>query len=307
MTASENSVMTKKVRCSNLDLGAYPQLQELSKFVNLAAAQLLSEAIGAPVEADAVQSGMIELERAASEISPEAAVFTFPENARSNGAIVALAPSFVSSYAESQLGGGFSVQQEDKLLEIIEVELVREFVEALRIRINGYFRQNGFSSGFDILPSFQLADSLDVLASQGDTKVFFSVAVSGSVGETPSRPFASVFFPMNMLERLGVLEVQKKTVAPAEANDEWRAVMERNVLEFDLELGVILDRYTAMISDLSKLEVGDVVPLSENAQNALDISLRLSDGDVLLGKARLGVFKNKKAIKLEAALLPQAK
>ncbi|GEM_PF-5392434 len=305
MAAGENSVMILKVRSSNLDLAAYPQLQDLARFINTMTAQILAEMTGATVEPSSGRSGMAALAEAVADAPANAAAYVLPESGKTGAAIISVPPSFVAAFAESQFGGAFGADETENIPGPIELELLREFIERVRARINTYFRQNGHVAGPDLLSDSEIADSLDGLASRFDSAIFFSIEVVGTVAEGKEQPFAKVFFPMNMLERLGVLELQKKSAAPAETNDEWRPVMERNLLQLDLELGVVIDRYTAMISDLSRLEVGDIIPLSGNAQNALDITLRVNDGEVSLGKARLGVYKNKKAIKLESALSPQ--
>ena len=91
----------------------------------------------------------------------------------------------------------------------------------------------------------------------------------------------------------------------SEEHSHWRNNMGANINNSTLELDVIIDRFQSNLSDLSNLELGQVIPLDGGAEKCADIVLKTSRGPRLLGAGRLGTYKNMKAVKLEADLDPK--
>ncbi len=156
-------------------------------------------------------------------------------------------------------------------------------------------------AGFEHLPMLAniATDHADVLC----------IKVSLDIGEAARSGDFEMVFPYSTLDRIAARIRANARLAPNAAADAWAAHMVNVVLETELDLKPVLQAARYSVAELSRLEVGAVLPLEAGAQNNLDLRLELADRSIQIARAKLGAFKGSKALKLiddpdEAFLAP---
>ena len=291
------SVLAQKIKGANFQPEAYPRLKDLMKgFCEIAAAAL---------EASYGQEDLIlkaEGERIEGFDGAGDIVYCFNSVDGGDQAALTFPAPFLKALSEASLGGAFDISEQAASPSALEQSLGQPFaVEAL-----------GAASAL-LAPSGAAARAnFRFIATETDPKALGKLFQGGAwfkidihihtEGKEPAR-IISCFFPFDYLERQGLLK-QSPDKSAATIDAEWRGKMLKHIHASEIDIDVIMDRYTALLSDLADLEIGQVVPLEGDAHKTLSLYLNAKDGPVPLGKGRLGTYKKKKAVKLTTDLTP---
>lgn len=82
-----------------------------------------------------------------------------------------------------------------------------------------------------------------------------------------------------------------------EVNGEWQQMLEAQVMASAASINVVLSRISVPITQIARLSVGDVLPLSGAGVEAVSLE---GPGGAQIGQARLGQLAGQRAIRLEA-------
>lgn len=303
MTAAESSVLSKKVKCSNLDISAYPQLEDFTNFFNYAVEQVLAETSRTAVGRIEGRATIAEGDAALALFPQYSVNYEIPASVEEETVLISLAPGFVVSLAESLLGAEFVLNAESSHPSPANIQLAQPFVAELDRKLNVYFTNNQLAAGRQLLGTPNAVSSAaDGVKKSGESKFYFSICVNVKQESGDSIQIVTALFPIKVLEHIGLLEQRRKVFQHSESNQRWRSMMESNINGLEVELPVVLTKFKSLLSDLSRIDVGEIIPLEENAHNELDITLQTKQGVLTIGKARLGAFKRYKAVKLTTDL-----
>lgn len=236
---------------------------------------------------------------------PKGCAFYSPAGANDNdGILITLAPGLAVSLSECILGAKFSLAAGEENPTGLDQEIVRSFIEDLRPLLNDHLLESSSGHHGGYLKSIRACATGRDNFQDAQPSAIFSVSIDFQIGEKTSAAQMVYHFPVEFLERRGLLEQDRKKNAIVNEKSRWQAAMLSNVENTEIELSIVLDKYKTTLSDLSRLEVGHMVPLDGDALHSLDITMRTGSGILTLGKGRLGTFKKFKAVKIISDLGP---
>ncbi len=296
--ANAENALSKKVKCASFDISIYPYLNDLASFVSKQAAASLSATAKDNILPGALRAGMQDPASALGERPEGCVYYSFGERQGEPGALVSLAPSFVAGLSEAYLGSGFNVDDAKTEVTDLDSELVQLFAIGLADNINSFL--TSVLAGRDAVRLAYLGASLSREKTLKSLKAgaFFSIMIGFKAGEDNLDAPLAIHFPVDFLEGKNLLAAVSKSAGGEGDNTQWYADLVRNVFVSEIDLPVVIARYQLSLNDLSKLEVGQLIPLEENAHEAMDVTLKTNEKTMTLGKGRLGVFKKNKAVKL---------
>ena len=124
------------------------------------------------------------------------------------------------------------------------------------------------------------------------------VQVSLDIGEAARSGNFELVVPFSTIDMILARLKTSETVATDAASNAWGAHMREVVLDTEIELMPVLHSAFYSVAELSRLEVGQVIELQDNAHRSLTVNLDMMDEQIPIAKARLGAFKGGKALKL---------
>lgn len=306
MTAADASVLSKKIKGSVFNVSAFPLLDDLARASAKSFADLLLDMADCEVSlSEPVAAMKAGPEEAAASLDSWAA-FCLCAGREDPNALVALSPKFIAALSEAMLGGAFALPEETARLSTIDIELARPFVIELIERLNAYLEQTVEKARYANINFSHASDSVEDAISEMRSDALFSIGIGLEADEGAGETLCFIQLPASYVEMSGLLCQARQSSLDNGANEEWRAMMQSNVFAMSVDLPVVIGKYIASLSELSRLEVGQVIPLEDDACQVLDITLKTDEGPLLLGKGRLGAFKNHKAIKVTTEIVPRS-
>ena len=292
------SVLAQKIKGSSFQPDAYPRLKELTNgFCEIVAAAL--EASYGQEELDL----KAEAERVEAFDGAGDVVYVFTSAEGGDIAALTFPAPFLKALSEASLGGAFALNENAAKPSALEQSLGEPFaMEALSAACSllspadaGVARASFRFTATETDPK--------ALAKLFDGQSYFKTDIRIHTEGSDPVHIISCLFPIEFLERRGLLK-QGKEKSTAAVDAEWREKMLKHVHASEIDIDVVMDRYTTLLSELAELEPGQIVPLEGDAHKTLSLHLNTEDGPVLLGKGRLGTYKKKKAVKLTTDLAP---
>lgn len=303
MTAETNPILARKIKCASFDISIYPLLEDLAVFLGKNVIGTVFDFTQTPIELAAVNATMREGAAAFVDLDETAQCYRVGVGGEDD-ALLSLSPAFVAALSECLLGGSFVLSAEKATPGSVDRELAQMFVSSVVMNTGVYLQKNGAGprgAGFNLAHEPAAPEEC---AKAHPSTTFLTVEVRAKHSDDDSVALAVFYFPFKFLEKKKLLEKARKSILTAEDNTQWRADMSANIDQINVELDVTMGSYISTLSELSRLEVDQVIPLDENANAALDIILKTNKGALVLGQGKLGAFKKMKAVKLTTDLSP---
>lgn len=297
MTAEDRSILSQKIARVKFDIAVYPRLAGLANAFARGAAEIISDLTQTEVDVAIADSKMLTLENTAKTVPEGAPLFWLSGDSEEDGALLEVAPSFLTATAECLLGGQFAKPEGDAAPASLDMELARLFID----RLAGAFSDYLCAIVDDDAPAEMMLSDVgtefdDVLTGRA-ASAFIAVTLEGVLEGGERFPAVTYHLPMEFLEKRNLLEATDiETVSPAE-NTKWREVMHVNVDSTEIDLAVVLGTFKTTLSEFNAAQIDDVIPLEEN-NRMVDLVLKTEDGDTTVGKGLLGTYKKVKAVKL---------
>ncbi len=291
------SVLARKIKGASFQPDAYPRLKSLITRLGESVVAGLEQTCG--LDEPAVEA----VGERADAVDGAGVVYDFAAaDDRDQAAVIFTAP-FLKALSEACLGGEFALAGAAAAPSALERELGEPFASDMAGAAAAAVAEIG---GAKTAAAFRLAGikaDAKAIARRFQGESLFRVDIRlDADGEEPAGVMAFLF-PMEFLERQGLFKsgAERKAV---KSDAIWRAKLLKQVHASQIDVDVIMDRYFAAVSDITNMEIGQVIPLEGGAHNALSLYLDTRDGPVPLGKGRLGTYKKKKAVKLTTDLNP---
>ena len=307
MEDNQSAILLKKIESACFELTAYPCLEDLSENLAKECLGILSDVSGgAAIQLQSVSASAKECERLLQEAEEAERALYFCELKNTNYACFASMASHVAAaLSEAMLGGEFKIPDEGEKATSVDVAVLLSVVNRLMTFFGGYEYPNNWS-GEIASP----APAKRISASDNEVKglradAFCTLSLDIGIEPATAKSALSFHLPIEFLEERGLLATGRKRNADAGENSRWRTDMTSNIHRSEIELDFVLDTYKTQLSELSNLEVGQVIPLSDNPERAIDIVLKTTNGQCVIGAGRLGACREAKAIKITSPLDPK--
>lgn len=292
------AILAQKIKGASFQADAYPRLADLM--------QGFCEIISASLDASyGVEETVLRATAERLDDFPlnKGSVYCFTNRESDDQAALILSTPFLKALSEASLGGEFALNEATTKPSVLEQSLGQPFAVETLGASSSLLTSPDAAAQRVVFHYTTVETDPKLLAKlfSGKSYLKFKISVCED-GKDPAEAM-SCLLPFEFIERQGLLKqgVEKSAAA---IDAEWRAKMLKHIHAADIDVDVIMDRYTALLSDLADLEIGQVVPLEGDAHKTLSLYLNTKDGPVHLGKGRLGAYKKKKAVKLTTSLEP---
>lgn len=302
MTEQHTSLLNQKIKCASFDASIYPRLTDLSERLVKLSLAALSRSTNVAVSANGIALNMGDGKSTLTSLQEGSVFYWIADAAGAETILVSVSPVLGAALCECFLGADFAIEPGAVAIEQPDAEMVKLFVEECIPPLNGCALHDPnmvISEGFQITKTMSTVQQ--VLKGQ-NVSMLFSVSLGLKVADQQERNLLSFHLPVENLERRGLLEFAKRADANDSDRSQWSSDLYNGVFSGEIELPVVLSKFKSTVGDLSRLEVGQILPLEENAQHALELMLPMEPEMIPLAQGRLGALKDNKAIKLTTDL-----
>ena len=297
---SEENAIAKKIETARKANAPIPRLQDVLAILTKRIEKTARTYLGVVVEAMIMDIETKVFSDVLDAMSMPAMIGILEIDRVDRAAIINLDLDLVHHAVDLRLGGSpsespdFSARRPTSIDSSMCLPLVDLVMNALS---EGFLDTFGpevmmFSrcTGFEHLPMLAniASERADVLCIQ----------VSLDIGEAARSGDFEIVFPYSTLDRIAARIRATARPTPSAGEDAWADHMMNVVLETGLDLLPVLQSARYSVAELSRLEIGTVIPLEPGVQNNIDLWLRMPERALQVARAKLGAFKGSKALKL---------
>ncbi len=304
MAQEHATTLAKKIECASVDISIFPRLEDLASVLAEACVATIAEATNASVKLVNINTGMADGRATLDNLQDDAPLYCTTEVGSEQTLFVSLSACFTAPLSESLLGGEFKLSDQAEAPTTLDVELAKPTVDNFLAPLTLIPDENADGGRECSLHPVQTTTIQNDVAKSQQGVMYFNLSFDLSIDEVAATGAVTLLLPVELMERRGLFTTNHKRTVIDDENSRWRSEMEANVKNSDIELDVVIDRYKAKLSDLSKLEVGQMICLSDKADQSLDITLVTGSGKRLIGEGRLGVVGTSKAVKINTLIDP---
>ena len=297
MSDSQSSILSAKIESASFDLSQYPRLVELNNALGKALAIALTQEANVSTEFEESTAQMRDPRPTFSVMPNGTAIILVTDESISSFALISVSPILVSALSERSLSGEFEPTASEATPTKLDFELSQIFFDAAIALIDKTLPAGERPSELGPLDRARIYDETDDLLREIHTAGLFNMSFDFKFEEELVEGLVTYHFPAELLDRFGLLKSGRVNQIVSE-NTRWFSDMLTNVRESEVELDIVLDRYKSSFNQLSKLNIGDVVPLTPDAHEGMGIMLDTASGLMKIGTGKLGVLEEQKAVKL---------
>ena len=304
MESEQASLLGRKIECARFDLAFYPLLSELSSILGNACASVLAEKCRQEVSLRGVSTTMRARQNTFEDFPEGAALYKASGADETDATLICMSSTLANTASVCFLGGGFAFSESEAGITTLDLDLAQIIVDGVISQLNTHLMSRGKSDFVRNLDEIQSNVVDEDILKTIPASILFGVKSELEIGETAARETVSLYFPVSLIERLGFLEKVRPNANEAAQQTQWQTDILANIEQSRIDLEVELCRHKTTISELSRLDVGQFVPLDGVSLGGLDIMLRTESDLMRLGTGRLGKYNKLKAVRLNSDLHP---
>lgn len=217
-------------------------------------------------------------------------------NGAQNAALICFDAGIVFHAVDILLGGNAEtdIQPSERPASTLDDRFCKTLANAVIVAFGDACDQmigpGAFTSGSVSMIQHQ-KQSLDIAPSKADALSVRMAVTIGQAGRAGSIDFHLPLRTVDMICGGG----SAKTAQPFTESGPWFTHMQNSILEMELEMLGVLHTQPMSVAELSRLDVGKVIPLPKNV--IAEVPLVLDDGD-LISKGELGASSGRRAVRL---------
>lgn len=145
-----------------------------------------------------------------------------------------------------------------------------------------------------------LCDSDSVVGGFDNASRYLRVDIALEFGGDIS--ILKVMYGFDFIQKHAQAELRHEEVRKQKACQQSPKALNASVRASAISLDAVLERMTLTIAECSRLEVGNILPLSNADANRLSLCAETINGSVDIGLGELGVWKRQRAVKLHTPI-----
>ncbi len=303
MQNTQSDVLLQKIKSAHFDISAYPHLEEFASHLGEEFVTQVNEQVReCDFEVQGTTFRALARQRSFDGLEEKYSLFASRSSDKSGVVFASISNVVAGAVSEAMFGGECTLEETDVAGSSIDAAVLSKTLDKVFGFLGRYMYPKVASRGSTAAPVQSVSYASPDIAKLPDATLC-NIAFDLGSGETKAESAIIFHFPMHYLESRGLLE--KGRLRSVDDDDtSWSQDLRVNVEGSEIELGVVLESYEAKLSQLTDLQVGDVIQLSENAEKISKIMLNTIDGPRVIGAGRLGAYRENKAVKLIDALDP---
>lgn len=274
-----------------------PLLKVLTKFSQPALCELLR----ADAEVKARAAGSRRLAAQLAGAADPGVYYWLTDESGAPALLISVASSFAAALTERLLGGPLKLQDASDKIGALEFEMAGSLVDLLTPAVNAALFKLSPSCGDELFGGKKgLRLPAHVIVDREEMEVV-GVSLDIEAEGASMNGFVQLYFARGVLEAHGLIAIEGGA-RPADTT--WSAKMRRSLLTAEIPLTAIVDRIPSTVGDLSRLKVGQVIDIRDEALAGLELVATTVDGPATVAFGRLGAFHARKAVKLSGPIDP---
>jgi flagellar motor switch protein FliM len=297
MTAGR--VLRKKLSAIRSRGYSYPVLSGLSATFETAAEKGAAAVLGSFVEASVRQS---RVERVGALVAglPAQGLFTVLTSPRGDTAMVGLDMALLDHVVDVLAGGGPGMLTglRERMPTAIDAALCGRLVEAVTDRLAREI--SALADGAALAP---LAPTRTELSPANlhhllHDQQYLACRVTLELGDDGRGGDLFLAMPLGWVEPAEAALARMRFRGAQADSEQWMRHMRKVVRRSPLRIRAVIDRSRLPVADLTRLEVGRLLPLGDATLD--DVVLMLSAGGIAhpVGRGRLGAYRHNKAVRI---------
>jgi flagellar motor switch protein FliM len=304
METNHADILLRKIESARFDIAAYPCLEEMAENLVAESLQVFSDVSGgADIDRAGLSASAKECSRALEESGEDRAIYHCELMNARHVIFIGVASNIAAALSEAMLGGKFSIPDSGEKATSVD----RAVLCSVADRLLSFFASYSFPAASNAIVSCAPARPITVTDNEVkalQTSAYCNLSLDISSGSASCAAALTFHLPIEFLEERGLLAKERKPGADTGENSRWRSDMTANIHKTEVELDFVLDTYKTQLSELSGLEVDQIIPLSDNPERAIEIILQTKSGRCTIGSGRLGACRESKAVKITSSLDP---
>ena len=297
MTSERDDIINQKIKCATFDIALYPDVEDLVGKIARSVREVLSGAVSTQLKVRISSVTMVDQKDAAVGWSDAYPSFALSTGTPKDTVYIELKPALLSALSGALLGGVFTIADNGEAPGSLDVELSKLAIGKISDVVGRSVSMMTPELAATNLFISETGDSLHELTKGMSATAFLVLTLSVQPEEKEGSSDFSIIFPIDFLDRRGLLEARQQKVVGVSDPSQWQVTMSNNIDETPIDVAAILDRYYTTLSEFSHLQIGSVIPLEEN-DRFVNLVLKTASGEFAVGKGLLGTHKKTKAVKL---------
>ncbi|MGE0407853.1 MAG: FliM/FliN family flagellar motor switch protein [Amphiplicatus sp.] len=293
MANDDPSLLVQKLAATRAT-GAPADLSGFSLAVAKAARAAASELLRADCEAK-VEMRSASLEEVLAVRAEAGVNYWLCDEKGARAFLISMTPQFAAAMTTRLLGGDFSLPEIERATAI-DIDMAVGLIDLLTPSLDELAQQMIASARKKTIHERRNASSLKEAIGDEPQMLMTEMTIDFEIGGASIARAMSLAIPSRLLVHAS--DPTRKKAQKPEADGAWTRALKRQVMNMELPLAVVLDRIHTNVGDLSRLKVGQVIELNEDALDGLDITAMTDRGPASIAKGRLGAIRSQKAVKL---------
>ena len=304
MQNGQSDVLLQKIKSAHFEVSAYPHLEEFAAYLGEEIVNQINEQIrDCEFEIRGTGFRALTCQRSFDSLEEKYSLFASRASDKSGLVFVSVSNALSGAVSEAMFGGACTLDETKSGGSSVDAAVVSKILDNIFACLNRHKYPKAINHGSVAAPVQSISYASPDIAKLPDATLC-NISFDIGSGEESAAEAILFHFPMNYLEARGLLEKGRVRSIDDDDDTSWSHDLKVNVEGSEIELGVILESYEARLSELTNLQVGDVIPLSDNKDKVSKIILNTIDGPRTIGAGRLGAYRENKAVKLISPLDP---
>lgn len=295
-----NAILRRKIEQSRVSVSSYPKLSVLAAQHARETAARVRSLFNTLADVKTEASAVIRCGRYLRGLPTPSVLGVLEVDGVPNAAAFHLDTELVSHVVDLSLGGDPSIDSAypDRLPTMIDLAMCGRFAEAILETFDRAVAVvcRGKSLGKMRCTRFETTPQMANIAPERSEVLIINQRVE--LGESTRNGFFELVLPLSVVDPIKS-DLMQHFGSPSALNSEmWERHFRHSLMRSGMPLDAVIDRQPVSLSALANLKVGDVLKLSHNALNAIELVMRTRDGQSRLAQCHLGAKGNFKALKL---------
>ena len=302
-----NAILRRKIEQSRVSVSSYPKLNVLAAAHARETAARVRALFNTLADVKTEASAVIRCGRYLRGLPTPSVLGILEVDGVSNAAAFHMDAELVSHVIDLSLGGDPAIDSSypDRMPTLIDLAMCGRFADAILESFGKAVATvcRGKSLGVMRCERFETTPQMATIAPERSEVIIVNQRVE--VGESTRNGFFELVLPLSVIDPIKVDLMQHFGTPSSLNSDLWERHLRPTLMQSQVPLDAIIDSQRMALSTLASMKVGDVLKLSRNAVDEVEIVMTTRSGRRTLAPCRLGAKGTLKAVKLLADADPE--
>lgn len=298
----KNAILRRKIEQSRVSVSSYPKLNVLAAAHARETAARVRALFNTLADVKTEASAVIRCGRYLRGLPTPSVLGILEVDGVSNAAAFHMDAELVSHVIDLSLGGDPAIDSAypDRMPTLIDLAMCGRFADAVLESFGKAVATvcRGKSLGVMRCERFETTPQMATIAPERSEVIIVNQRVE--VGESTRNGFFELVLPLSVIDPIKIDLMQHFGTPSSLNSDLWERHLRATLMQSQMPLDAIIDSQSVALATLASMKVGDVLKLSRNAVDEVEVVMNTKNGRRTLAPCRLGAKGTLKAVKLLA-------